>query len=62
LPTERPDTLFATLFPSLLPAPVILAFRTLCTLTPPPVPTYLKWPPSAREAYDKQLKGDLLSI
>lgn len=46
-----PETLFATLFPALLPALLILAFRTLCTSRPAPVPTYLKWPPGAREAY-----------
>lgn len=27
---------------ALMPILVILAFRTLCTLRPPPVPTYLK--------------------
>lgn len=29
---------------SLLPALVILAFRTLCTVLPAPVPTYIKKP------------------
>lgn len=38
-----PD-LFATLVPALLPVLVILAFRTLCTLGPAPVPTYLERP------------------
>jgi hypothetical protein len=32
------------LFLSLMPALVILAFRTLCTLRPAPVPKYLERP------------------
>jgi hypothetical protein len=43
---------------SLLPVLVLLAFRTLCTLRPAPVPTYLEKKARRTDTYERWLRRE----